>query len=69
MYSVISEFHAGKYLVMEIDRSIIEKEYNAYQIDGRIYPAISVYDLPKHIAIESNESFLGKTIECIKIDI
>ena len=65
MYTVVSEFRAGKYTVMEIDKKITETNYNKYLIDGQFYPVVPVYDLPLHIAIESSGGFIGKKVECV----
>ena len=65
MYNVVSEFHAGKYTVLELNQNITEKNYTGFKIDGKKYEAIPVYDLPGHIAIEADGSFVGKDVTCI----
>lgn len=64
VYKVISGFRAGKYAVLKLDQGIIEREYKGFRIDGKDYKSVPVYDLPGHIAIEAEGSFVGKTIEC-----
>ena len=65
MYTVISEFRAGKYTVLELDKEITERNYKGFRIDGREYSAVPVYDLPGHIAIEAEGSYKGKNVACI----
>ena len=64
-YTVISELTTGKYKALELDRPITERNYTSFRIDGDVYKAVSVYDLPNNIAIESNKSFLGKEVEVV----
>ena len=54
MYKVVSEFQAGKYAVLKLDKSISERNYFGFRIDGKDYQAVPVYDLPGHIAIEAS---------------
>ena len=65
MYTVVSEFRAGKYAVLELDQEITERNYNVFRIDGKDYSAVPVYDLPGHIAIEADGSFQGKKVACV----
>lgn len=65
MYTVVSEFKAGKYAVLELDRPISEINYTNFRVNGIIFNIVPVYDLPKHIAIEATDDFVGKEVECI----
>lgn len=65
MYKVISEFRAGKYAILKLDKKIMEIDYHKYRIEGKDYDIVPVYDLPNHIAVESSEDFVGKTVEFI----
>lgn len=64
---VVSEFNIGKYKVLTLDEKRFEGVYDKYLIDGTEYKPVSVYDAPKCIAIESNDNFVGKTVEFISI--
>lgn len=65
MYKILSEWKIGKYTALELDRDLPMKEYHKYRIDGENYEAVPVHDLPRHIAIEANGNFTGKTVEFI----
>ena len=67
MNKVVSEFNVGKYKVLTLDEKQFNGAYNKYLIDGTEYKPVSVYDAPKCIAIESNERFVGKTVNFISI--
>lgn len=65
MCRIISEWKIGKYVALELDQSPPMRKYNKYRIDGKDYTAVPVYDLPNHIAVESDSSFVGKNIEFV----
>ena len=65
MYKVISQLFINKYAVLEINNEIPQKKYSHYLIDGKTYDCVPIYDFPKHIAIISDKSFVGKTVEFI----
>lgn len=65
MNKVISEFGIGKYKVLHLDEKKPPKAYTKYAIDGKHFKAIPIYDAPNCIAVESNDSFKGKTVEYI----
>ena len=62
---VISEFTVNKYKVLMLDEKQTNVTYNKYSINGKEYKPVSIYDAPNCIAIESNETFKGKTVEFI----
>ena len=64
MSKVIDEFHINKYAVLILDK-MPQKVYTSFLISGTKYKPVPVYDARNCIAIESNESFVGKTIDFI----
>jgi hypothetical protein len=65
MCKVISEFRVKNYAVLKLDEDRPLKKYSKYLIDGVEYEIVPVYDAPRCIAIESNDSFLNKEIKFI----
>lgn len=65
MCVIVSEWTVGKYTVLELDQDLPMKRYRKYRIDGADYDPVPVYDLPKHIAVETQGSFKGKTVEFV----
>ena len=63
MRKVISEFSLGKYKVLALDGELPTKGHRNYVIDGKLFSIVPLYDIPNSIAIESNDSFIGKTVE------
>ena len=64
MCKVIDEFHIHKYAVMILDK-MPEHSYYYFIIDGKKYKPLPVYDAKNTIAVESDKSFIGKTVEFI----
>lgn len=64
MSKVIDEFRISKYAVLKLD-IMPEKQYQKFRIEGNEFDPVPVYDLPQCISIESQQSFLGKTVEFI----
>jgi hypothetical protein len=67
MSRIISELRTGKYVLLQVDSIPQSKEYWKYLIGNIEYDIVMVYDLPGHIAIETEieESFVGKEVEFI----
>lgn len=63
MNTIIYEFKAEEYAVLVLDEIKTPKTYRSYLIDGKYYNIIPVYDATNCIAVESSESFIGKTVE------
>ena len=63
MRKVVSEFGIGKYRVLKLDGEIPKVKHSGYTIDGRQYKAVPMYDTQNCVAIESTDSFVGKTVE------
>lgn len=63
--TVVSDFSVGKYRVLKLDGAKPNKQYNAYRIDGIVFKIIPLYDAVNCIAVESSDSFVGKTVEFI----
>ncbi len=64
MSKVISEFHIKNYTALILDE-MPKKSYNTFLICGKKYKPVPVYDAHNCIAVESNESFIGETVEFI----
>lgn len=64
MSVVISEFKIHKYVVLKLDK-MPKTKYTKYRIGNIEFAPVPVYDMPSCIAIESNESFIGKTVEFV----
>lgn len=60
---VVDEFSVKQYKVLTLDQMDMPKNYRKYVIDGKQYDIVPVYDLPGCIAIVSDDSFIGKTVE------
>lgn len=65
MYTVVSQDRIGKYAVLELNNDIPKGKYSKYLIRGKTYDEVPVYDLPRHIAIVSNEDFAGEKVEFV----
>ena len=65
MYRVVDEWHTNRFAVLTLDKPIEGKTYFHFKIDGKIYDVVPVYGLPGCIAVESDESFIGKTVEVL----
>lgn len=65
MAHVVYEFGAGKYKVLKLDAEKPNTKYTGYLIDGKPFKIIPMYDAANCIAIESSESFKGKTVEFV----
>lgn len=64
MSRVVYEFHIKNYVVLKLDE-MLKKAYRLFLIDGKKYSPVPIYDAKNCIAIESDESFLGKVIEFV----
>ena len=62
---VVDEFHIHKYRVLVLDNLPMTILYYKFRIKGILYDPVPVYDLKNCIAIESDESFLGETVEFV----
>lgn len=65
MRTVVSDFGVGKYRVLKLDGAKPTKAYSAYLIDGVVFNIVPLYDAVNCIAVESFDSFTGKTVEFI----
>lgn len=63
MRKVISEFSLGKYKILALDGELPSKGYRSYVVDGKPFSIVPLYDMPNSIAIESKDSFIGKTVQ------
>lgn len=61
---VKKEFKLGRYVVLVLDQ-IPNVSYNSFRINGKTYKPVPIYDTKNSIAIESDDSFLGHTVEFI----
>jgi len=64
MSKVIKEFHIKNYTALILDE-IPKKSYHNFLIRNKLYKPVPVYDAKNCIAIESNESFIGETVDFI----
>ncbi len=65
MAKVIDEWHVGPYTVLTLDNMDTPRGYNKYIIGGEPYKIVMLYDMPNCIAIQSDGSFIGKTVEFV----
>lgn len=65
MNKVVHEFKAVKYMVLELDEKKTPDFYKKYSIDGKEYDIVPISNAPNCIAVESSDSFLGKTVKYI----
>ena len=68
MRKVISEFNVGKYHVLKLDGEKPKTPFNAYRINDMAYTVVPLYDAANCIAIESSQTFVGKTVEFIQYE-
>ena len=61
---IMNEFHVNNYVVLILD-SMPDIGFNYFVIKGNKFVPIHVYDGKNCVAVESNESFIGETIEFI----
>lgn len=66
MAKVIDEWHFRQYTVLTLDSlDDAPRGYRKYVIGGKTYEPVMMYDMPNCIAIESADSFIGKTVEFV----
>ena len=53
-----------KYAVLRLD-VMPKTKYRQFRIDGNLYDPVPVYDMPQCVAIQSEEKFIGKTVEFV----
>lgn len=63
MAKIVSDLRIGKYRVLKLDEAKPREPYTKYLIDGKAYDIVPVYDAKDCVAVEADESLLGKTIE------
>ena len=63
MRKITSELKAGKYKVLKLDGARPNIRYSKYVIGGKEYGIVPIYDAIDCIAVESSDSFEGKTVE------
>lgn len=64
MSKIIDEFRVGKYVVLKLD-TMPQAKHRKYKIDSVEFEPVPIYDTHQCIAIESDENFIGKTVEFI----
>lgn len=64
MSKVVNELRIKKYVVLVLDE-MPNKTYSSFLIQGKQYQPSPIYDAKNCIAIESEKSFIGKTVEFI----
>lgn len=62
MAKVIKELAVGKYRLLTLDKPDDVQDFTHYEIDGKSYAFVPLYDIPNCIAIEANESFVGRNV-------
>lgn len=62
MSKVVNEFHVNNYVVLILD-NMPDRDYHHFVIRGKKFAPVPVYDGKNCVAVESNESFIGETIE------
>lgn len=63
MRTVKDEFSVKKYKVVVLDGSLPYKDFNCAIIDGNRYKITIPYDIKNSIAIETEQSMIGKNVE------
>lgn len=63
MLKIVSDFSIGKYRVLKLDGEKPTKPHMKYRIDGKTYDIVPMYDAPNCVAVETDASLRGKTIE------
>lgn len=64
MSKVIDEFRIRQYAVLELDE-MPQKPYHKFRIGGTELEPVPMYDMPQCIAVQSEQSFIGETVEFI----
>lgn len=66
MWKVIHETQITKYKLLMLDHELpMYPPYTKYNIGGKIYEIVPVYDLKRSIAVETTESLLGKEVKFV----
>ncbi len=63
MRTVKDEFSVKKYKVLILDDKLPYKDFNYAIIDGNRYKITIPYDIKNSIAIETDQSTIGKIVE------
>lgn len=63
MIKITEQLNAGKYTVLCLDAPVPLQRFDKVGIDGNLYEAEIVYDLPRSIGIMATGNFVGKKIE------
>ncbi|MFR8034626.1 MAG: hypothetical protein ACLU6W_11535 [Lachnospiraceae bacterium] len=64
MSKVVEEFRIRQYAVLKLDK-MPQVHYKKYRIGTEEFEPVPIYDLPQCIAITSDKSYLGETVEFI----
>ena len=65
MIKVVSQSNVGKFTVLFLSDSLPLKKFYKIEINGKEYQPEIVYDMPKALAVNEKENFVGKTINFI----
>lgn len=65
MIKIIKQLDAGKYIVLCLDAPVPNINYKKLVIEEKEYEPVTVYDLPKSIAIKEKGDFVGKEIKFV----
>lgn len=65
MRKVLSQWKIGKYTALELDDDISLESHKKYRIKGEDCDPVSLYDLPKYIAIDGEGAFVGSAVKFI----
>lgn len=64
MSKVVDEFRINQYTVLKLDK-MPQVSYRKYRIGAEEFDPVPIHDLPQCIAIASDKSYLGKTVDFI----
>ena len=65
MREILSIWKIDKYTVIELDAEVPLKPFNKYLIGGKIYDYVPIYDLPRCIAVKTDDDINADTVEFI----
>lgn len=65
MYTVIDEIHLEEYIILKLDKDIVEKKYTKYVIEGKEFDIVPIYDAKQCIAIKAKGSYVNKKVNVV----
>jgi hypothetical protein len=62
---IIDDFSVGKYRTLILDGELPNTHFSFAKIDGVIYNVTIPYDIKNSIAVQSDKTLIGKSVEFV----